>query len=1613
MWPVHVRSFILAAAWLLVRVEQKVSVLHAVPTVVCRLLVSLLSTLAAEQGSMAAASTQAPAGDPQGGFGQQAADLHQADGGWWDKQSWSGDGRWQQGYGDAWSSYGRNGWSAYGYAPWQWSQSSTWGQQQWQSTTWGGEDSEAQQKSESAESAKDRSGEAPDAQRANEGSDATRRQSASTTEEDPWLGAEGTGSVEEDRASSSRGVTAKTTGKDFIPEYDGSGPMREYQRRVRLFELSTGIDPSFRAQLMEKLTGNAWLATESIPLESLKDPHGVQRLLDHLWKELEPLEFLRTFQTLVDFYKGFRRIRGQEFAPYDMEFRRHAQRLEEVGAGITGVTRAYWFLEKASLSSDLRKQVVAAAGGEYDYSKLRAAVMAIVPQVNKEEDSHPGGGASANRQWRKAPAKVHATVQEDEILDGQEGADEEVDLAPEALEEELQCLLTQAAKKRAQVERARGFGNAPGKGNGKSESPEARAKRVAELKQKMPCSACKAHGRTVYGHWHSDPQCPYNKAAKPEGGNVMAVIEEELSDSDDYGPEVTDVFHAEYWCASAVTAGAGEGINHLLALSDTCCARSVVGEKWAQQHMRHLHELGADVYVVEETRPFRFGAGPRVESTYSIVFPMSLRGTDVVPWIRVSVVPQEVPLLLSKSALKSMGARLDLGLAKIEFSQLTAETPFVETENGLCGFLINEGLRAPKQGRRMPPQEMLEGEMEVSVSEQTEPSCVVEQPEIFHVPTDDVSSQAGRCERVASQLLEDREFSFEALEKLADMLPAIQVKKQRDINESVKGQPKGITAGLWAHGAFTGIAKTAASYPKTIQYVNEFMQAKTDIKWTSFVLMCNVKTMIHRDNHNLRGALSATVSFGDFRGGELWCEKPPEKSSGYNEVRRRDRQGQLVDGFAIDTDRKICVFDPKARHGTQRWVGQRWCLSCYTSRAVEDLDRSVRRKLKRLKFPVPAVPHSRTDGNYVLQNNASSLHQEPLNMRDEVGSPMRNTPFCPADTCVAQPESSSESSDDKHSTKYGDVDHNGLKVHHAEAQGRVRGGHSCSVHSGERRSEEARCGKVETDLEAPQAEEEGRTAPSGVEEVRRGGAEAPVPDDRRSRPPAGERWTLGEVESPATGHGDRHVVSGDGGSAEGRAGGSLPGGADLSSLRDPVRDPNEQNQQAGLLRLCKISNLSANLADDLQRHAGSEGASGLAEGDPGGRPREERGGQTKVESPQAWLSLGKSARSTLFDRVPGKFFGWVMGPSGDSGNRVRHRVGISGEVDQRECDGRRARDAEGAPEDKSGRETVRTAKSNVATARTSSRARSQGSSDHENCKTCKPQVLPRSREEISAAIREGCERRRLMKQGTLKRLLGNTKAIAASVMITSAAVIGMAMQSVPRATAIRPDVLEVFDEEAQVTQRFRRWGCNAASPVDLRVGDDGYDVEGRDGLMQWIDRCQPRLVIVSCPRFRNFVPSGNSKQSQAKRRWNQNMKQENLYAEFVERVFESQMKRGDDAAVSSSVARGSFREPVLRRIMNHPEVYATVVREGSSQQGLTYDGSSDHQAVLWMSTSIEICEELALISSKSAVCNFSSSGSQARQVQNCGTSAAAVCKGYIKTSRRPWSYTQAPSTSCC
>lgn len=79
----------------------------------------------------------------------------------------------------------------------------------------------------------------------------------------------------------------KVTGKEVLPSFDGTTPLRDYRRRVALFLATTGIDEEFRAgRLMEKLEGRAWRATQTLDVTQIRKPSGVDFLLDHLQQNL-------------------------------------------------------------------------------------------------------------------------------------------------------------------------------------------------------------------------------------------------------------------------------------------------------------------------------------------------------------------------------------------------------------------------------------------------------------------------------------------------------------------------------------------------------------------------------------------------------------------------------------------------------------------------------------------------------------------------------------------------------------------------------------------------------------------------------------------------------------------------------------------------------------------------------------------------------------------------------------------------------------------------------------------------------------------------------------------------------------------------------------------------------------------------------------------------------------------------------------------------------------------------------------------------------------------------------------------------------------------------------
>ena len=1566
---------------------------------------------------MASAATQ-----NEGQAAEAGNDASQ--GGPWD-QSWQ-----------SWGNYWPSGWQSSAWNGYWGSYSGYWTPRQWWSDSDSWRDWRRSDEPESGEN-----GSQPGPSTSTTKDDMPRRASASTdpgeTMDETWSGYERRGSIDDDAPAS--GTKTPKVGKDSIPEYDGSYTMREYQRRVRLFEISTSIDPSYRAQkLMEKLSGNAWLATESIPLESLRHPQGVERLLQHLWSELEPLEFLRIFSTLADFYKNFRRARGQEFVAYDMSFRMHLQRLDEINAGIDGVTKAYWFLEKAGLSAELRKQVVAAAGGQYDYQKLRSAVMAIVPQVSKEEENHHPQPSS--RMWKRGTARVHATTEPEEAEEPEQPPEEEEgDTA--RLEAELEVLMTHAARKRAAIEQSRGFKT--------PESTEAREKRIKDMKARMPCSACKAHGLTVYGHWHSDPACPYRSKStstskqdppKNGGAKVLAVVEDELSDSE-YEPDEEGIFMTtlqdagDNWCANALVERPGT-MDELrcLALSDTCCARSVAGEKWMNQHVKHVHGQGLDTFVVLEKRPFRFGAGPRIYSAYSVVMPLCIEGAKLVPWIRVSVVPQGVPLLLSKAALKSLGAVLDLAGGELELSALGTTTELVETSTGLCGFRINHQVQS--QASKFPSEALLTQDVEVEVSDEHDSyrnaqnevaqTCILQEEDrstgegnsvgIANVEDSDRNAQNEVApslesvhsdpEKLAASLMFQQDFTFSALKRLVGLIPLDKKKIHRGINGGKGKRIQGMVAGIWTHGSQVGVAKTAQKWPRTITYINRFMKHHGGNQWSSFVLLKNVKTKIHKDNHNTPGSMVKTMTFGDFSGGEVWIasQGEQERVAGSTIVWAKDCKGVRKAGYLVDTYEKPFDLDPKVEHATRPWKGDRWCLSFYSSRGAIGANQRCRRQLKKLEFPLARYVTARTFG--ITQDTVeSSLIQGPHESREDNDSEVRRTPqqshFSDSIACVPSSSIPDHGSDPC-----------------SETQGGVHECHRRKDQASRDRAEGARCHSVEGDLGSSEAQEEGASTSIELEAEGPGGPKAVIPRGGGSGSRAPKRLALGPLGESEAHHGNFHV-GGDGQGDRSRRGPqrSVRRGSPVRELCYSHGGSQEPPHPGGILGMHEVSSLPDHAPMGVCESTSGSGST---------RVRHQGGGQAEVpcrpeaqqgpfESPQGTGQEANESqrgpglpfppqRENAEGRSAGKsrnggFFGRLMASSGEDGcsgdlfgrrNQVQHESHQGG-------DGRDHWSSQG----KGRGQEVRLGPSETDA--------SHGDfpkaeyTEHEDG----PKV-PLSPAEVHDRIARGQARRAYMKKGMVRRFLGNAKTMAMSVLIATAAAIGASAQCVPQFAQVRPDVLEIFAGRAQVTQSFARWGWYAARPIDIKWGDDLCEAEQRAQLLSWIDQNRPRLIIVSYPcKHWSLLTNMQYGTPQEKRRLQKLRQRDSVLLEFVEQVFARQIDRGDDALAENPLSSRSFVTPPMKRVLCHPKVYSAVSH--GCRHGVINAKTKLPllKPTMWVSTSPEICDELAKRckneqGGEQHVHGMCMGGKEVTEKAGVYTKSIArsICRGYVRTLRR-------------
>ena len=451
---------------------------------------------------------------------------------------------------------------------------------------------------------------------------------------------------------SQKGGNPRPSEKLSVPTFGGGDDedvgtsARSYLRQVEAWRRLTYLPANQQGLVLYRhLTGKAWVSAEELNVDALSRDDGVHYLMSWLRNRYLDLEVTRIGKALSEMFRKLRRKPGQSIRDYNAEYDRLYARLKEVGCVLPEECAAWLYVDRLQLEDGAELNLLASVGNVYSLCKLQKAAI-IQDRGLRKPWEHGGKG-------NRKPYTAHITDNPDDEEDtdgenfgGEEDMPEEVAVA---------YVTYQTAKnKYREHSKARGFRGEVGNqentgGKGGDAATSANKIRDDKLKQIKARSFCSGCGRR--GHWHRDAECLNNAGAK-DAGNGKGT------------PVVKDV--CVTMPAEVMTVKHATGL--LLGITDTACSRTVAGTQWLQEYMNLIGDDGAQPELYRECEAYKFGTGRIHYSSFSVILSFSLG--DKVVQLRASIIPGDVPLLLSKTVLGKMGMIYDASIGCADFTHV-------------------------------------------------------------------------------------------------------------------------------------------------------------------------------------------------------------------------------------------------------------------------------------------------------------------------------------------------------------------------------------------------------------------------------------------------------------------------------------------------------------------------------------------------------------------------------------------------------------------------------------------------------------------------------------------------------------------------------------------------------------------------------------------------------------------------------------------------------------------------------------------------------------------------------------------------------------------------------
>lgn len=412
-----------------------------------------------------------------------------------------------------------------------------------------------------------------------------------------------------------------------------------WKKEIAFWKHATNVDPKKRAHtVILAMTGKPRNVATQLDPETLAVDGG----LDTLITEMDKMFLKDNTQQLfcaIDSFEKFRRPKSTSMDEYIAEFTRLYKCVVECRSGKESYEDgilAYKMLMQADLSNDDQRIVKAIA---------KPLSVAIMTETLKRTfgDGLSTTGVVTSLPYKSATSSSGFKVKDEPLFLTRELQEDQQFYQEEKYDDMEGGIYWNNNPRRNYRSFQRGFRGSKPRGNYvKSPPHNNQSGRFnpygrGSKKQQRQCFLCGDPS-----HYVSD--CPHNsfKKSAPKDNKVFAVFEPDFNLPD---------------CEEELVFLTGEATNQ--ALLDTGACTTVCGKEWFQVFEQSLSSEEKEKIVTSACqRLFKFGDGVPVNSTTQKIIPLKICGKDVL--VRTFLVDNDIPLLLSRQTMMSMGMIIDL-----------------------------------------------------------------------------------------------------------------------------------------------------------------------------------------------------------------------------------------------------------------------------------------------------------------------------------------------------------------------------------------------------------------------------------------------------------------------------------------------------------------------------------------------------------------------------------------------------------------------------------------------------------------------------------------------------------------------------------------------------------------------------------------------------------------------------------------------------------------------------------------------------------------------------------------------------------------------------------------